>query len=87
MTSTFNLGTLAAVSSATAGSVASSSHVVFGTSLPVAGGHTVVEKSTSKTHRQDLANLIKIWYAYTRARQADYFQQKLWGRKGKWQPV
>ena len=88
MASSFNLGTLAAVSSATGGSVPPISLAESGASPPSAGGHTADEKSTLKTHRQGLANLIKIWYAYTRAGQADYFRKELWDRKGKrWQPV
>eukprot|EP01044_Picomonas_judraskeda_P040275 COSAG03_NODE_19691_length_332_cov_0.369099_1_plen_64_part_10 len=54
MASSFDLGTLAAVSSATAGSVAPCSHVESGASLPVPGGHIADEKSTLKTHRQAL---------------------------------
>ena len=88
MTSSSNLGTLPAVSSATGGSVPlSSSLAESGASPPSAGGHIADEKSTLKTQRQDLANLIKIWYASVRAGQADYFQQELWDRKGRWQPV
>eukprot|EP01043_Picozoa_sp_COSAG02_P010554 COSAG02_NODE_373_length_23594_cov_6.892190_1_plen_147_part_00 len=71
MASSCNLGTLAAVSSATGGSVPPSSLAGSGASPPSAGGHIAVEKSTLKTHRQDLANLIKIWYVYTRAGQSD----------------
>ena len=62
-------------------------HAESGASPPSAGHHAEDRKATLKTHRQDLANLIKIWYAYTRAGQADYFQQELWDHKGKWQLV
>ena len=55
--------------------------------MPRGHSRVALEKSTLKIHRQDLANLIKIWYAYTRAGAADYFRKELWDRKGKWQPV
>ena len=89
MASSFNLGTLAAVSSATGGSVPPSSSLAesAGASPPSAGGHIAVEESTLKTLRQDLANLIKIWYAHVRAGQPGNFKQLLWGRNGRWQPV
>ena len=87
MTSSFNLGTLAAVSSATGGSVPPSSLAESGASPPSAGGHIADEKSTLKTHRQDLANLIKIWYAWKRYTDGSYHNKELWGRKGNWKPV
>ena len=87
MASSFNLGTLPAVSSATGGSVPPSSLAESGASPPSAGGHIADEKSTLKTHRQDLANLIKIWYAWKRYNHGSYHNKELWDRKGNWTPV
>ena len=38
-----------------------------------------------KALRCDLANLIKIWYVFVRARDPDYFKKELWDRNGNWQ--
>ena len=62
-------GTSSAVSLATVGSVPPSLTAKSGTgaSLPAAGGPTARQEiSTLKAHRQDLANLIKIWVANKR---------------------
>ena len=56
MTSSVNLGTLPAVSSATGGSVPPSSHCETGASLPSTGIHAAADGNvTRKAHRQDLA--------------------------------
>jgi hypothetical protein len=86
MAPTPKTGASSAVSPATGGSVPPSSSE-SGASLPPASGHTSAGKSAQKAHRQDLANLVKIWYAHVRAGQPDYFNKELWGRKKKWQPV
>ena len=60
-----------------------------GASLPSPGGHTSAGKSALKALRQELADLVKIWYQYATVRvgQPDYFKKELWDRKKNWQPM
>jgi hypothetical protein len=80
-------GGLAAPPSQIVSTVASAEDSESGASLPPASGHTSAGKSALKALRQDLANLVKFWYASVRPGQPTYFNKQLWERKGNWQPV
>eukprot|EP01046_Picozoa_sp_COSAG06_P020069 COSAG06_NODE_1454_length_9426_cov_3.962903_2_plen_91_part_00 len=78
MAPTPKTGASSAVAPATGGSVPPSSSEP-GASLPPPGGPTSAGKSALKAHRQDLANLVKIWYASVRPGQPEYFKNDLDG--------